>query len=89
MAADDFFASLNPLTQLGLNTATTSGPSAAGAGLPVTSQSQSFDHGEKPWHPDSPIFWVAMIGIASFVGIVGASVNVHAGPAKAGASIGK
>ncbi|MFB7518399.1 hypothetical protein ACWGLK_31680 [Streptomyces albidoflavus] len=89
MAAEDFFASLNPLAAFGLNTATTQGPSAAGAGLPVTSSSSSFDHGEKPWHPDSPIFWVAMIAIASAVGIVGASVSVSAGPASAGAKLGK
>ncbi|MFE7413141.1 hypothetical protein [Streptomyces laurentii] len=88
MAVDDFFSSLNPLAAFNLNTATSSGPSAAGAGLPATSTSSN-DGGDKPWHPDSPIFWVAMIGIASFVGIVGASVNLHAGPARAGASIGK
>jgi hypothetical protein len=90
VATDDFFAHLNPLAAFGLNTATSSGPSAAGAGLPSTSAGASaHDQGDSPWHPDSPIFWVAVIAAASFAGIVGASVNLHAGPAKAGASIGK
>lgn len=91
MAADDFFgyfATLNPLDHFGLNTAMSSGPSAAGAGLPATSASSN-DGADKPWHPDSPIFWIAVIAAASFAGIVGASVKVHAGPAAAGASVGK
>lgn len=93
MAADDFFhyfQTLNPLDHFGLQTGATSGPSAAGAGLPVTSASSTVtDGGDKPWHPDSPIFWVAVIMAASFAGIVGASVHVKAGPARAGASVGK
>lgn len=91
MAADDFFAhfaGLNPLDHLGLNVAAASGPSAAGAGLPATSGASN-DGGDKPWSADSPLFWLAVIAAASFAGIVGASVNVHAGPARAGASVGK
>jgi hypothetical protein len=91
MAADDYFAyfqNLNPLDHFGLNTAASSGPSAAGAGLPASSSSSN-DGGDKPWHTDSPLFWVAVIAAASFAGIVGASVNLHAGPARAGASVGK
>lgn len=88
MATEDFFASLNPLTQLGLNVSAASGPSAAGAGLPASSGASN-DGGSKPWHPDSPLFWLAVIAGASLAGIVGASVNLHAGPARAGAAIGK
>jgi len=90
MAADQFFAwtqSLNPYQHLGL-VQTTSGPSAAGAGLPATSTAAG-DGGDKPWSPDSPLFWCAVIMAASFAGIVGASVNLHAGPARAGVSVGK
>lgn len=91
MADASYFSSLNPLSAFGLNTATTSaGASAAGAGLPATSAGASaHDQGDSPWHPDSPIFWVAVIAACSFAGIVGASVNLHAGPAKAGATLGK
>jgi hypothetical protein len=93
VAADDYFQhfqGLNPLSHFGLLTGATSGPSPAGAGLPVTSASSAtHDGGDKPWSPDSPIFWVAVIMAASFAGIVGASINLHAGPARAGASVRK
>lgn len=88
MAVDDFFAQLNPATLLNLSPVTPTGSSAAGAGLPVTTTT-SADHGAKPWHPDSPLFWLAVVAGASLAGIVGASVNLHAGPAKARASVGK
>lgn len=88
MATEDYFSSLNPLSHFGLNVATAAGPSAAGAGLPATSAASN-DGGDRPWSPDSPIFWIAVIAAASFAGIVGASVNLHAGPARAGAQIGK
>jgi hypothetical protein len=89
MAVEDYFSALNPMTHFGL-IPTASGASAAGAGLPASSPSASAqDSGDKPWSPDSPIFWIAVIMAASFAGIVGASVNVKAGPAKAGASVGK
>lgn len=91
MAVDDYFATLNPLQHFGLSTAAApAGQSAAGAGLPGSSSTATVgDGGDKPWHPDSPLFWVAVIAAASFAGIVGASVNLHAGPAHAGAAIGK
>lgn len=84
-----YFAALNPLDQWGLNvSAVTAGPSAAGAGLPASSGASN-DGGDKPWSPDSPVFWIAALALASIAGIVGASVNLHAGPARVGAGIGK
>lgn len=47
------------------------------------------DKGAVPWHPDSPTFWLVLIGTASLLGIAGASINLRAGPARAGASLGK
>lgn len=85
---DRYFAALNPRDQWGLTSTAVAGTSAAGAGLP-TSSGTSGDGGDKPWSPDSPIFWIAALALASFAGIVGASVNLHAGPARAGASVGK
>lgn len=90
MAVEDYFSALNPRSLLGLDVTATSGPSAAGASLPASSPSTSHgDGGDKPWSPDSPIFWVAVITAFSIAGIVGASVNLHAGPVRAGGAIGK
>lgn len=88
MPDEAYFAKLNPFDQLGLNVAMSGGPSAAGAGLPATSTASN-DGGDKPWSPDSPIFWIVALTALSVAGIVGASVNVHAGPARAGGKIGK
>lgn len=91
MAVDDYFKSLDPFHHFGLLPgAGAGGKSAAGASLPPSSTSAAaHDGGDRPWSPDSPIFWIAVIAGASFAGIVGASVHLHAGPARAGASIGK
>lgn len=61
---------------------------AAGATLPRSSY-QSGDRGAVPWSPDSPHFWAAVLIGATLFGVVGASVNFRAGPARAGASLGK
>jgi hypothetical protein len=66
-------------------------PTAArtdGAGLP-RSTATSLDKAPSILSPDSGAFWLAGVIIATALGIAGASVRVHAGPAKAGASIGK
>jgi hypothetical protein len=86
----DYFAGLSPASYFGLATgsAAASGPSAAGAGLPASTASVG-DGVDKPWSPDSPLFWLGVIMAATAAGIVGASVNFRAGPARVGASIGK
>lgn len=90
MSADLLYSTLHPLQQFGLapGGAGPGGSSAAGVALPASSTT-SADGGDKPWHPDSPLFWLAILTVASVTGIVGASVNLKAGPAKAGAKIGK
>ena len=40
-----------------------------------------------PWHPDNPLFWVAVLGATTF-GLMAFSTNVRVGNAKAGVSIG-
>lgn len=59
-----------------------------GAGLPRSTAS-SIDHHETPFSPDSGAFWLGALILLTAAGIAGASVRVHAGPARAGASIGK
>jgi hypothetical protein len=40
------------------------------------------------WHPDSPMFWFAVITAAA-VGLAYASTTVRVGPVKASGSVGK
>jgi len=58
-----------------------------GAGLP-RSTSTSVDH-TTPFSPDSGAFWLGLLILATAAGIAGASVRVHAGPARVSGSIGK
>jgi hypothetical protein len=83
--ARDAFDLLNPFHMYGMS------PVAArsdGAGLP-RSTAMSNDNVAKPYHPDSGVFWLGALLVATFAGITGASVRLHAGPARAGAKIGK
>lgn len=79
------FDQLNPYNLFGMS------PGAArtdGAGL-AQSTATSLDHGPNPFSPDSGAFWLAAVIVLTALGIAGASVKLHAGPARAGASIGK
>lgn len=81
----DAFAQLNPYHMFGQS------PLAArtdGAGLPV-STATSLDKAPNPFSPDSGAFWLGLVLIGTACGIAGASVRVHAGPARVGASLGK
>lgn len=81
----DPFAQLNPYHMFGQS------PTAVrtdGAGLP-RSTATSLDHAPNPLSPDSGAFWLALVLIGTALGIAGASVRVHAGPARVGATIGK
>lgn len=82
------FGHLNPFSQFGLAPVAPAGTSPAGAALPGSSAT-SGDNGAVPWHPDSGVFWLGLIAVATAVGIAGASVRVKAGPVRAGASAGK
>jgi hypothetical protein len=81
----DAFAQLNPYHVFGQS------PTAAradGAGLPRSTHT-SLDHAGSPLSPDSGAFWLGLLIVATALGIAGASVRVHAGPLRAGASAGK
>lgn len=79
------FDLLNPYHLAGMSPAAVR---ADGAGLP-SSSATSLDKADTPFHPDSAVFWLAAVIVLTAAGIAGASVRVHAGPARAGASIGK
>lgn len=79
------FDQLNPFHLYGVNPAAVR---SDGAGLPHTSAT-SVDGAPNPFHPDSGAFWLALVILGTAAGIAGASVRVHAGPARAGASLGK
>lgn len=81
----DAFAQLNPYHLYGMS------PAAAredGRGLPH-STATSLDHGGSPFSPDSAVFWLAGLLVATALGIAGASVRLHAGPAQLAGSVGK
>jgi hypothetical protein len=65
-----------------------SGSKAAGHTLPPTSH-QAGDRAVVWWHPDSPQFWLIAFGATALLGVSGLSFRVRAGPARAGASVGK
>jgi hypothetical protein len=79
------FSALNPTAQFGMPVGAVRSDLR---GLPTSSASTA-DHVETPWHPDSGAFWLVGLILATAAGIAGASVRLHAGPARAGASIGK
>lgn len=58
-----------------------------GTGL-IPGSGSSLDRGDRPWHPDSPLFWFGMLAAVTF-GLIGASTAVRVGPFKAGVSAGK
>lgn len=79
----------SPYSVLGMNAGNqqhTTSP--AGETVPHTSHTGS-DRGALPWHPDSPGFWLALLGAATVVGIFGASFNVRAGKGHAGLQVGR
>lgn len=70
-------------------------PSAA-VGRPSESQSLARTAGpsvaernsDKPWHPDSPLFWFGLV-LATTFGLIGASTSIRVGPFKAAVAAGK
>lgn len=77
--------SMTPSSLLGLPAGT--GSKAAGASLPPVTHSGP-DKGAVPWHPDSPLFWLVVIGGLTVAGVTGASVRVRAFKGRAGAEVG-
>ncbi len=49
---------------------------AAGAGLPPVTVTGG-DLAMVPWHPDSPLFWFALLAAVTIVGLAGASIEVR------------
>lgn len=43
---------------------------------------------DKPWHPDSPLFWFGAVLAVTF-GLIGASTSIRVGPFKAAVAAGK
>lgn len=46
------------------------------------------DKAAVPWSPDSPLFWGALLGGATLLGLLGASVQLRAGKTRARAEVG-
>jgi hypothetical protein len=86
-AAAAYNGSMTPSQLLGLTPGTGS-RQAAGAVMPPVSHSGN-DSGAIPWHPDSPIFWLAALTVTTIAGITGASVRVRAFKRGASVNIGE
>lgn len=83
-AISDYLARSSPYALTGLKP---SGADSKG-NLPITSH-QANDRGGNPFHPDSPIFWIAILGAGVLVGIVGLTGGGRIGPVKAAFTAGK
>lgn len=57
-----------------------------GASLPASTYSGG-DRAAVPWSPDSPLLWGGAIALLTVLGVIGASVNVRAGKARAGIEV--
>lgn len=57
-----------------------------GSTLPATSFTH-LDAGAVPWSPDSPVFWLGVLGIATLFGFIGASVDFRVGRSHAGMEV--
>lgn len=81
---------MTPYSMFRLNPGDASGNSlpVAGDSLPASTATMG-DWGGLPWHPDSPGFWLLVVAGATVLGILGASVDVRAGKARAGGHVGK
>jgi hypothetical protein len=86
------WSGLNPRTLYGVPPAASVGrpgdaldgpPLAASAGPAVDER-----HSDKPWHPDSPLFWFGTL-LAVTLGLIGASTSIRVGPFKAAIAAGK
>lgn len=82
----DYWTKANSAALLGLTPGT--GSKAAGQSLPPTT-THGGDLMSVPWHPDSPIFWLAVLGVGTMLGITGASVRVRAFKGRAGVNVGE
>lgn len=71
-----------------LGSAHQSGISTLGTGLVTATGSVLDRNGDKPWHPDSPLFWFGTLLAVTF-GLIGASTAVRVGPFKASFDAGK
>lgn len=76
---------MTPAKLLGLQQGTSGTP---GASLP-RSTAMSGDNVTQWWHPDSPHFWLVVVAGTTLLGISGLQFKLRAGPAKAGAELGK
>jgi len=83
------FDQLNPGNLYGMPLGGARAASSGGGGqfLPHT-DSMSGDGAMIPWSPDSPIFWAALLGAGTLLGILGASIDVRAGKRHASVKVG-
>jgi hypothetical protein len=83
------FAQLTPWEQYGINPGSPTATSHGGGGQTLPSVDTAFgDNAMIPWHPDSPVFWAVVLGVATIAGIIGASVDVRAGKRHASVKVG-
>jgi len=83
------FDQLTPFQMFGVNPGGATAAASGGGGEALPSVSAQYgDHGMNPLHPDSPVFWVAILSAATLLGIIGASLDVRAGKRHASVKVG-
>lgn len=84
------WAGLNPHDVYGVKPDAMNGhPAAHEAPLTASSGPTALEgRSDKPWHPDSPLFWFGAVLAVTF-GLVAASTSIRVGPFKAAISAGK
>jgi hypothetical protein len=88
LSVGEGWAGVNALSQLGVKPAAFTGAPLPSAGAMAAPTPPLLDKdGDKPWHPDSPLFWFGLL-LATTMGLIGASTAIRVGPFKAALGAG-
>jgi hypothetical protein len=79
---------LNPYDQLGLSRMVPQSAMSSGSPSIATASGPSRHDNPSPFSPDSPLFWIGALLLAT-AGLIGVSTSARVGPLRTSASLGK
>jgi hypothetical protein len=89
MTVDQAWGGIGAQQMLGVKPADFgSGPKASMGGMTPATRPVADANGEKPWHPDNPLFWFGIL-LATTFGLIGAATSVRVGPFRASVGAGQ